>query len=76
MNYNIRSSTGRPCNLALILQMDADVAMKAQSYLEKNLHNLTSPAALAATVLALVLARLVKPTFYSIKSNITNTYKF
>ncbi|KOB78488.1 Uncharacterized protein OBRU01_02344 [Operophtera brumata] len=34
-------------------QVDADVAVKAQSYLEKNLHNLTSPAALAATVLAL-----------------------
>ncbi|XP_052754481.1 C3 and PZP-like alpha-2-macroglobulin domain-containing protein 8 isoform X2 [Galleria mellonella] len=38
-------------------QMDADIAKKAQSYLEKNLNNLTSPAALAATVLALVLAR-------------------
>ncbi|XP_059058576.1 C3 and PZP-like alpha-2-macroglobulin domain-containing protein 8 [Achroia grisella] len=38
-------------------QMDADIAKKAQSYLEKNLYNLTSPAALAATVLALVLAR-------------------
>ncbi|KAJ0177920.1 hypothetical protein K1T71_006793 [Dendrolimus kikuchii] len=38
-------------------QVDADVAVKAQSYLEHNLHNLTSPAALAATVLALVLAR-------------------
>ncbi|CAB3235980.1 unnamed protein product [Arctia plantaginis] len=38
-------------------QIDADVAMKSQKYLEQNLHNLTSPAALAATVLALVLAR-------------------
>ncbi|KAI5637749.1 a-macroglobulin complement component domain-containing protein [Phthorimaea operculella] len=38
-------------------QRDADIATKAQTYLEKNLHNLTSPAALAATVLALVLAR-------------------
>ncbi|XP_047517384.1 C3 and PZP-like alpha-2-macroglobulin domain-containing protein 8 [Pieris napi] len=38
-------------------QLDADVAQKAQRYLEKNLHKLTSPAALAATVLALVLAR-------------------
>ncbi|KAJ2947572.1 hypothetical protein O0L34_g17365 [Tuta absoluta] len=38
-------------------QRDADIATKAQNYLEKNLHNLTSPAALAATVLALVLAR-------------------
>lgn len=37
--------------------MDADVAKNAQKYLENNLHNLTSPAALAATVLALVLAR-------------------
>ncbi|GBP71515.1 C3 and PZP-like alpha-2-macroglobulin domain-containing protein 8 [Eumeta japonica] len=38
-------------------QIDADVAKKAQTYLENNLHNVTSPAALAATVLALVLAR-------------------
>ncbi|KAH9636122.1 hypothetical protein HF086_008422 [Spodoptera exigua] len=38
-------------------QVDADVAKKSQNYLEHNLHNLTSPAALAATVLALVLAR-------------------
>ncbi|CAK1541321.1 unnamed protein product [Leptosia nina] len=38
-------------------QLDADVAQKAQAYLEKHLHKLTSPAALAATVLALVLAR-------------------
>ncbi|CAH2261901.1 jg6984 [Pararge aegeria aegeria] len=38
-------------------QLDADVAKKAQTYLEKNLYNLTSPAALAATVLGLVLAR-------------------
>lgn len=38
-------------------QVDADVAKKSQKYLESNLHNLTSPAALAASVLALVLAR-------------------
>nr|XP_034828640.1 C3 and PZP-like alpha-2-macroglobulin domain-containing protein 8 [Maniola hyperantus] len=38
-------------------QLDADIAKKAQTYLEKNLYNLTSPAALAATVLGLVLAR-------------------
>ncbi|XP_028043636.1 C3 and PZP-like alpha-2-macroglobulin domain-containing protein 8 [Bombyx mandarina] len=38
-------------------QRDANVAQKAEKYLEKNLRNLTSPAALAATVLALVLAR-------------------
>ncbi|XP_052739692.1 C3 and PZP-like alpha-2-macroglobulin domain-containing protein 8 [Bicyclus anynana] len=38
-------------------QLEADIAKKAQTYLEKNLFNLTSPAALAATVLALVLAR-------------------
>ncbi|KAJ8724306.1 hypothetical protein PYW08_015780 [Mythimna loreyi] len=38
-------------------QVDADVAKKSQNYLEHNLYNLTSPAALAATVLALVLAR-------------------
>ncbi|XP_060802317.1 C3 and PZP-like alpha-2-macroglobulin domain-containing protein 8 [Amyelois transitella] len=38
-------------------QVDADIAKKAQTYLEKNLHNLTSPAALAAAVLGLVLAR-------------------
>ncbi|RVE54583.1 hypothetical protein evm_000704 [Chilo suppressalis] len=38
-------------------QVDANTVQKAQSYLEKNLYNLTSPAALAATVLALVLAR-------------------
>ncbi|RVE39766.1 hypothetical protein evm_015584, partial [Chilo suppressalis] len=37
--------------------VDANTVQKAQSYLEKNLYNLTSPAALAATVLALVLAR-------------------
>lgn len=41
-------------------QVDADVAKKSQSYLEHNLHNLTSPAALAATVLALVLARYIQ----------------
>ncbi|KAG6444967.1 hypothetical protein O3G_MSEX003706, partial [Manduca sexta] len=38
-------------------KVDADVARKSQKYLEKNIYNLTSPAALAATVLALVLAR-------------------
>ncbi|CAG9135360.1 unnamed protein product [Plutella xylostella] len=38
-------------------QRDANVAKKAQKFLEKNLYNLTSPAALAATVLSLVLAR-------------------
>ncbi|XP_072949978.1 C3 and PZP-like alpha-2-macroglobulin domain-containing protein 8 [Epargyreus clarus] len=38
-------------------QVDADIAKKAQSYLENNIHNLTSPAALAASVLGLVLAR-------------------
>lgn len=37
--------------------MDADIAKRAQTYLEKNVQNLTSPAALAATVLGLVLAR-------------------
>ncbi|CAH2085318.1 unnamed protein product [Euphydryas editha] len=41
-------------------QLDADIAKKAQKYLEKNIYNLTSPAALAATVLALVLARSPK----------------
>lgn len=43
--------------ILFIFQVDADVAKKSQSYLENNLRNLTSPAALAATVLALVLAR-------------------
>ncbi|XP_063546821.1 C3 and PZP-like alpha-2-macroglobulin domain-containing protein 8 [Cydia strobilella] len=38
-------------------QMDAEIAKRAQTYLEKNLYNLTSPAALAASVLGLVLAR-------------------
>ncbi|CAH0723590.1 unnamed protein product, partial [Brenthis ino] len=38
-------------------EMDADIAKRAQKYLEKNLYNLTSPAALAASVLALVMAR-------------------
>ncbi|XP_068626527.1 C3 and PZP-like alpha-2-macroglobulin domain-containing protein 8 [Battus philenor] len=38
-------------------QFDVNVAKKSQTYLEKNIYNLTSPAALAATVLALVLAR-------------------
>ncbi|KAI8420732.1 hypothetical protein MSG28_007955 [Choristoneura fumiferana] len=38
-------------------QMDANIAKRAQNYLEKNVQNLTSPAALAATVLGLVLAR-------------------
>ncbi|XP_038221686.1 C3 and PZP-like alpha-2-macroglobulin domain-containing protein 8 [Zerene cesonia] len=38
-------------------QLDADVVQKAQDYLEKHLHTLTSPAALAATVLALVMSR-------------------
>ncbi|XP_032516317.2 C3 and PZP-like alpha-2-macroglobulin domain-containing protein 8 [Danaus plexippus] len=38
-------------------QVDADVAKLAQTYLENNVRNLTSPATLAATVLALVLAR-------------------
>ncbi|XP_053606043.1 C3 and PZP-like alpha-2-macroglobulin domain-containing protein 8 [Plodia interpunctella] len=38
-------------------EVDAEIAKKAQIYLEKNLYNLTSPAALAAAVLGLVLAR-------------------
>lgn len=40
-----------------VFQRDENVAKKSQAYLEKNLYNLTSPAALAATVLALVLSR-------------------
>ncbi|VVC91487.1 unnamed protein product [Leptidea sinapis] len=55
-------------------QLDEDVAKKAQRYLEENVHELTSPAALAATVLALVLARSpVVPEALEILRNYSTT---
>ncbi|CAK1579578.1 unnamed protein product [Parnassius mnemosyne] len=55
-------------------QFDANVAKKSQAYLEKNIYNLTSPAALAATVLALVLARSpVVPEALAILRNASTT---
>ncbi|XP_050680275.1 C3 and PZP-like alpha-2-macroglobulin domain-containing protein 8 [Leptidea sinapis] len=55
-------------------QLDEDVAKKAQRYLEENVHELTSPAALAATVLALVLARSpVVPEALEILRNASTT---
>ncbi|XP_041968846.1 C3 and PZP-like alpha-2-macroglobulin domain-containing protein 8 isoform X2 [Aricia agestis] len=55
-------------------RVDANVAQKAQDYLEKNLHNLTSPAALAASVLALVMARSpVVPEALDILRNASTT---
>ncbi|CAG4969889.1 unnamed protein product [Parnassius apollo] len=55
-------------------QFDANVAKRSQAYLEKNIYNLTSPAALAATVLALVLARSpVVPEALAILRNASTT---
>ncbi|XP_026333494.1 C3 and PZP-like alpha-2-macroglobulin domain-containing protein 8 [Hyposmocoma kahamanoa] len=55
-------------------KMDAEVATRAQTYLESNIHNLTSPAALAATVLALVMARSpIVPEALTILRNASTT---
>ncbi|XP_013173814.1 PREDICTED: C3 and PZP-like alpha-2-macroglobulin domain-containing protein 8 [Papilio xuthus] len=55
-------------------EFDVTVAKKSQAYLEKNIYNLTSPAALAATVLALVLARSpIVPEALTILRNASTT---
>ncbi|XP_013142184.1 PREDICTED: C3 and PZP-like alpha-2-macroglobulin domain-containing protein 8 [Papilio polytes] len=55
-------------------EFDVNVAKKSQAYLEKNIYNLTSPAALAATVLALVLARSpIVPEALEILKNASTT---